>query len=96
MEKLKKYCILCLVWALLFSCSNSLTDLSETNSEIQKSNMGFCITLPSSTSARAAYYSQSEAVYYKIEVSKDEQLLESRVGKPGEIYCNYLSKIKEH
>ena len=84
MRKLKIYFILCLVWALLFSCSNSLADLSEANSEIQKSNMGFCITLPDSTSARAAYYSQSEAVYYKIEVSKDEQLLESRVGKPGE------------
>lgn len=84
MRKLKNYFILCLVWAVLSSCSNSLSDLSESNMELQNSRMGFCITLPGTTSARAAYYLQSEAVYYKIEVSKDNKVLETRVGKPGE------------
>ena len=64
-------------------CNHSIT-LEPTN-EIQKQNeMAFVLQLPEATKGRVAYYDQSDATSYKVQLIKSGTVLKTETGNPGD------------
>ena len=64
-------------------CNNSVG--TEPTNETQKQNeMAFVIQLPEVTKARVAYYEQSDATSYKVQLLKSGTVLKTETGNPGD------------
>ena len=64
-------------------CNNSVG--TEPANETQKQNeMAFVIQLPEVTKARVAYYEQSDATSYKVQLLKSGTVLKTETGNPGD------------
>ncbi|SEQ84819.1 Formylglycine-generating enzyme, required for sulfatase activity, contains SUMF1/FGE domain [Treponema bryantii] len=64
-------------------CNNSVG--TEPANETQKQNeMAFVIQLPEATKARVAYYEQSDATSYKVQLLKSGTVLKTETGNPGD------------
>ncbi len=64
-------------------CNNSVG--TEPANETQKQNeMAFVIQLPKATKARVAYYEQSDATSYKVQLLKSGTVLKTETGNPGD------------
>ena len=69
--------------AAFTGCNNSVG--TEPANETQKQNeMAFVIQLPEVTKARVAYYEQSDATSYKVQLLKSGTVLKTETGNPGD------------
>lgn len=85
MKKFFKLNVIAAIVAILV-VSTGCTASVETTTEIPASSekMGFVVQLPGGDgSQRAAYYEESDATSYKVELKKDDTVIDTKTGEPG-------------
>ena len=72
--------------ACFTGCNNSIessNEASEIGKSPSKNEMAFIVELPGNNKARIAYYEESDATSYKVELIKDDILLKTETDNPG-------------
>ncbi len=64
-------------------CNHSIT-LEPTNETQKQNEMAFVLQLPEATKGRVAYYDQSDATSYKVQLIKSGTVLKTETGNPGD------------